>query len=68
MAHAAYVVWNTAKNPPSEAGYPCNPDMLVLNPGFRLKTEQIFNRNEYDGDQQRRREIHGFEVPYAQNV
>lgn len=41
---------------------------IRLNPGFVLKNEQVFKRNEYDRDQQRWREIHGFEIPYTQNV
>lgn len=67
MVHSVSMVWKNSKKPAIRRR--AILEMKIrLNSGFKLKTEQIFKRNEYDRDQQRWREIHGFEVPYAQNV
>lgn len=62
MVHSASVVW---KNSTAIRRRVILEMKLRLNPGFKLKTEQIFKRNVYDRDQQRWREIHNFEIPYA---
>lgn len=67
MVHFVSVVWRNSKKPAIRRRA-IHEMKIRLNPGFISKTEQIFKRNEYDRDQQRWREIHGFEVPYAQNV
>lgn len=68
MAYSAWVAWYNSKKPAIRRRVFLVSRYARMNPCFILKTEQIFNRNEYDWDQQRWREIHGFEVPNAQNV
>lgn len=67
MVHSVSMVWKNSKKPAIRRRAILEMK-IKLNSGFMLKAEQIFKRNEYDRYQQRRREIHGFEVPYAQNV
>lgn len=69
MVHSVSVVWKNSKKPAIDRRAILEMKIwLNLIRVSKLITEQIFKRNEYDRDQQRRREIHGFEIPYAQNV